>query len=82
MRLIKFTCLVAFLIGFSACNSETASTPKTELPQASSSAPIGDELFEAEKKEGCSSEEDLEKKLVEASKEGASLQGSTDCVVQ
>lgn len=75
----KFTLVfvLGMLLGMISCQSQEEGKMNNSL-QSSAEAVAGDKLFEEEKKEGCTTEEDLEKKLVEASKAPPSLQGTTD----
>lgn len=74
---MKIVFIAAFLVVFSSCQKEAVSNQEAGV---SSTAALGDDkLFEEGKdKEGCTTEEDLEKKLVEASKAPTSLQGISD----
>lgn len=74
---MKFAFIAALLVIFSSCQKEAVSSQETGV--SSSTAVSDDKLFEEGKdKEGCTTEEDLEKKLVEASKAPTSLQGISD----
>jgi len=71
--------LLALLCSVVSCNSQEGAATHSSSSKSVSSAPSDDALFNEKAKEGCTTEEDLEKKLEEAAKaETVSLQGTTD----
>ncbi|MBI2521900.1 MAG: hypothetical protein HYV97_15905 [Bdellovibrio sp.] len=75
---ITFMCIVLLLLA--ACKKEEVKIPQGQIEQ---SARLDDFSDLKVKEGGCTTEEDLKKKLEEEAKKPTKLQGgSTDCVVK